>query len=70
MHTSDGKWSREDVIAKDSTIESPSISFNGQSIFYIFEKNGKNLIANSLISGKKIITISSPTENIIQVSAF
>lgn len=64
------KWGKMKVLAENRTIESPSISNNGVSVFYIFEKKGKNLIANSLISGKKIITISSSSENIIQVSAF
>ena len=63
-------WGNNKTISTDRSIESPSISNNGVSIFYVFEKNGKNLIANSLISDEKLITISSPTENIIQVSAF
>ena len=70
MHTSNERWSKGKLLAKDKTIESPSISNNGTSVFYIFEKKGKNFIANDLISAKKIITISSSSENLIQVSAF
>ncbi|MGR5365803.1 hypothetical protein [Photobacterium damselae] len=70
MNFKNGEWGQKNVIAIDNSIESPAISNNGLSVFYIFEKNGRNLIANSLISGRKIITISSSTENIIQVSAF
>ena len=62
-------WSDMQEIQTDPNIESPSISSNGEAIYYSTKENGRVFIKMASNKGKNILSFMINNEDLIQISA-
>ncbi|MEH0791369.1 hypothetical protein KW882_03550 [Vibrio parahaemolyticus] len=62
-------WSDMQEIQTDPNIESPSISGNGEAIYYSTKENGRVFIKMASNKGKNILSFMINNEDLIQISA-
>ena len=65
----DDKWGEMKTLISNAKIESPTISANGQIIYYSIKEKNKVFVKGTLNTGENILSFMINNEDLIQVSA-